>query len=134
MPEPARPRRIRIPFFMDLVLVSDPGQIKQIDESGEVDRLHAFPTRSLPIWVRFFFRATKFHDDRRDLWFCPFESSSNSTYPGRREYLLKKVAEGYTPDDVKQIADLLISGADDARLSLAMVQVVNRRFFQRDIP
>jgi hypothetical protein len=134
MPEPARPFRIRVPLFMDLVVVSDPVQIKDIDESGDVDRLHAFPTRSLPLWVRFFFRATKFHDDRRDLWFCPFESASNSTYPGRRDYLVKKVAEGYTPEDVRNIADLLISGADDAAVSQAMVQVVNRRFFGREIP
>jgi hypothetical protein len=134
MPEQARPLRIRVPFLMDLVVVSDPGQIKQIDESGDVDRLHAFPSRSLPLWVRFFFRATKFHDDRRDLWFCPFESSSNPTYPGRRAYLEKKVAEGYTPEDVGRIADLLTSGADDAALSQAMVQVVNRRFFGREIP
>jgi hypothetical protein len=119
---------------MDLVVVSDPGQIKQIDESGDVDRLHAFPTRSLPLWVRFFFRATKFHDDRRDLWFCPFESASNPTYATRRQYLANKVAEGYTPEDVSRIADLLIAGADDQALSQAMVQVVNRRFFGREVP
>jgi hypothetical protein len=116
------------------VVVSDPGQIKQIDESGDVDRLHAFPTASLPLWVRFFFRATKFHDDRRDLWFCPFESASNPAYPGRRAYLEKKVAEGYTHEDVGHIADLLTSGTDDAALSQVMVQVVNRRFFGREIP
>ena len=101
---------------MDLVVVSDPGQIKQIDESGDVDRLHAFPSKSLPLWVRFFFRATKFHDDRRDLWFSPFESASNPTYPGRREYLVAKVSEGYTTDDVTHIADLLTSNADDEAL------------------
>jgi hypothetical protein len=134
MPEPARPLRIRVPFLMDLVVVSDPGQIKEIDQSGDVDRLHAFPSKSLPLWVRFFFRATKFHDDRRDLWFCPFESASNPTYHPRREYLEKKVAEGYTAADVSQVADLLTSGADDAALSQVMVQVVNRRFFGRDVP
>jgi hypothetical protein len=134
MKEPARLMRIRVPFLIDLVIVSDATQIKQIDESGDVDRLHAFPTRSLPWWVRFFFRATKFHDDRRDLWFCPFESASNSTYPGRRAYLEGKVAEGYTREDVTRIADLLVSGVSDAALAQAMVQVVNKRFFGREIP
>jgi hypothetical protein len=99
-----------------------------------VDRLHAVPTASLPWWVRTFFRATKFHDDRRDLWFCPFESASDPSYPGRRAYLEEKVAAGYTEEDVRRIAGLLNDGADDEALSQAMVQVVNRRFFGHDVP
>jgi hypothetical protein len=51
MKELAKPMRFRVPFLIDLVVVSDAAQIKQIDESGDVDRLHAFPTRSLPWWV-----------------------------------------------------------------------------------
>jgi hypothetical protein len=128
------PLRIKIPFLVDLIVVSDPDQIRKIEATGDVDRLHTFPTASLPWWVRFFFRATKFHDDKRDLWFCPFESASNPTYPGRRAYLEEKVATGYSAEDVRKIADLLTTGADDETLSQAMVQVVNGRFFGREIP
>jgi hypothetical protein len=128
------PLRIRIPFLIDLVVVSDPAQIRRIDASGDVDRLHTFATSSLPWWVRFFFRATKFHDDKRDLWFCPFESASNPTYPGRRAYLEERVATGYDAQDVRKIADLLVSNVDDEVLAQEMVQVVNRRFFDREVP
>jgi hypothetical protein len=128
------PIRIWIPFLMDLVLVSDPDQIRAIDESGDVDRLHTYQTADLPWWVRTFFSATKFHDDQRDLWFCPFEPASNPTYPGRRAYLEQKVAEGYTSDDVQKMADLLMTNADDETLAYTMVQMVNRRFLGTEIP
>lgn len=128
------PLRVTIPFFMDLVIVSDPEQIKSIEASGDVDRLHHYSTPELPWWVRFFFRATKFYDDKRDLWFCPFESSANPTYVPRRAYLEAKVGEWYTPEDVRRIAGLLAAGADDEALAFEMVQVVNRRFVGTEIP
>ena len=128
------PLRIRIPFLLDVLIVSDPDHIQRIEASGDVDRLHARDTASLPWWVRYFFRATKFHDDTRDLWFCPFESSSNPTYLPRRAYLEQKVAAGYSPEDVRNIAGLLDANADDETLAHAMVQVVNRRFFGREVP
>jgi hypothetical protein len=84
--------------------------------------------------VRFYFRATKFHDDERDLWFCPFESAKDPTYRPRRAYLEVKVAEGHSAEDVRQIASLLRDKVDDEKLAHAMVQVVNRRFFGADIP
>jgi hypothetical protein len=128
------PKRIRIPFLFDLVVVSDPEQIKKISSSDAIDRLHAFPTASLPWWVRFFFGATKFHDKKRDIWFCPFESKSDATYEPRRKYLLDQVNKGYTQEDVETIADLLTRGADDEALGHAMVQVVNCRFVDEEIP
>ena len=126
--------RIKIPGLIDLITVSNPDQIKQIETSGEVDRLHAYPTASLPGWVKFYFKATKFHDVDRDLWFCPFESKSNPTYQPRRAYLEEKVAIGYRPEDVQHIAHLLKTNADDQTLTDSMVQLVNRRFFEQDIP
>jgi hypothetical protein len=128
------PLRITIPWFMDVVIVSDPDQIKRIEASGDVDRLHVYDTAALPWWVRYFFSATKFHDDRRDLWFCPFESTANPTYPPRRAYLEGKVGEGYTREDVLRIAALLTGNADDETLAHEMVQVVNRRFLGKEIP
>ena len=128
------PLRVRIPFLLDVLVVSDPDQIQRIEASGDVDRLHVKNTASLPWWIRYFFRATKFHDDRRDLWFCPFESEENPSYRPRRAYLEEKVATGYTVEDVRNIAGLLNANADDETLAHAMVQVVNRRFFSRDIP
>lgn len=128
------PLRIKIPFLFDILLVSDPDQIKRIEASGDVDRLHAYDTAALPWWVRYYFRATKFHDDERDLWFCPFESKSNPTYHPRRAYLEERVAIGYSAEDVQTIARLLRENADDETLAHAMVQVVNRRFFGKDIP
>jgi hypothetical protein len=128
------PLRIKIPFLLDVVIVSDPDQIKQIEASGCVERLHAYDSRSLPWWVRLYFRATKFYDDSRELWFLPFESASDPSYPPRRSYLEKRVATGYTEEDVKSIADLLRSDASDQALAHEMVQVVNRRFFVQDIP
>lgn len=135
MPNPRNsPRRITIPLLIDIIMVSDPEQIRTIESSGAVDRLHSYSTDSLPWWVRFFFRATKFHDDKRDLWFCPFESSSNFIYQKRRNYLASKVDEGYCEEDVQKIADLLRKDADEETLAHAMVQVVNRRFFGEEIP
>src|SRR5947199_9528928 len=107
------PLRVKIPFLLDMVVVSDPEHIKKIEASGDVDRLHVYETAALPWWVRFFFRATKFHDDERDLWFCPFESASNATYVPRRTYLEGQVSTGYRPEDVQHIADLLNANTDD---------------------
>src|SRR5262245_43122485 len=130
----AAPRRIRIPYVCDLVVVADPEQIRSVEHSGDVDRLHRYPTRDLPRWVRFFFRATKFHDEERDLWFCPMEPASDPSYRPRRAYLEEKAALGYAQADVVAIADLLEAGASDDARAHAMVQVVTRRFFGRDVP
>ncbi len=128
------PLRIKLPFLLDIIVVSDPEQIKKIETSGDVDRLHTYDTASLPWWVKFYFSATKFHDDERDLWFCPFESSSNPTYKPRRAYLEEKVATSYTQKDVKKIAELLKTNVSDEVLAYEMVQVVNGRFFGKEIP
>jgi hypothetical protein len=128
------PLRINIPFLLDIVIVSDPEHIRKIETSGAVDRLHVYDTALLPWWLKFFFRATKFHDDERDLWFFPFESTSCPNYESRRAYLEEKVAIGYSKDDVKRIAELLKTNASDEVLAHAMVQVVNRRFFGEEIP
>ncbi len=130
----SQPRRINIPFIIDLVIVTDASQIKAIETSGNVDRLHAYDTAVLPWWVKFYFQATKFHDAERDLWFCPFESTTNPTYQPRRTYLEEKVATGYSPNDVQKIAQLLKTNADDEVLAQEMVQIVNQRFFGKEIP
>ncbi|MBD2354227.1 hypothetical protein H6G41_06235 [Tolypothrix sp. FACHB-123] len=129
-----KPLRIKIPFLLDIIIVSDPVQIRLIEKSGTVDRLHSYDTKTLPWWVKFYFPSTKFHDNQRDLWFCPFESTNNSTYYSRRAYLEEKVALSYSQEDVQQIAELLRINASDEVLAHAMVQVVNRRFFDTDIP
>lgn len=129
-----KPLRIKIPLLLDVIIVSDPEQIKLIETSGDVDRLHTYDTASLPWWVKLYFSSTKFHDQQRDLWFCPFESSNNPTYHPRRAYLEEKVAISYQQEDVKKIADLLRSNASDEVLADTMVQIVNRRFFGQDIP
>jgi hypothetical protein len=128
------PLRIRIPFLLDLIVVSDPEQIKKIETSGDVDRLHTYDTASLPWWVKFYFKATRFHDAKRDLWFEAFESTSNPSYQPRRAYLEEKAGTGYTEADVKRIADLLNRNASDEVLAHEMVQIVNRRFFGQEIP
>ena len=128
------PLRIDIPFLLDIIIVSDPDQIKKIENSGDVDRLHFYETQSLPLWIQLYFRSTKFHDDERDLWFCPFESSSNPKYLPRRAYLEEKTATGYSQDDVRKIARLLRTNASDDVLAHEMVQVVNKRFFEAEIP
>jgi hypothetical protein len=128
------PLRIRIPFLLDLVLVSDPEHIRRIEASGDVDRLHRFETEALPRWLRFYFKATKFYDVARDLWFLALESASNPTYQKRRAYLEAMVAKGYTEEDVERIAELLHANVDDEVLGYAMVQVVNRRFVGEEIP
>ena len=130
----SKPNRIKIPFLLDIVIVSDPEQIRTIETSGDVERLHSYETSSLPWWVKFYFSATKFHDDERDLWFCPFESTSNPSYEPRRAYLQKQVDKGYSEQDVKKIASLLKEDADEEVLAHEMVQVVNRRFFEEEIP
>ncbi|MEM9091822.1 MAG: hypothetical protein AAGC93_24170 [Cyanobacteria bacterium P01_F01_bin.53] len=128
------PRRIKLPFLLDLVIVSDPAQIEQVEHSRDIDRLHTYPTQSLPWWVKLYFRATKFYDASRDLWFCPFESTSNPTYRTRRTYLEEKTAIGYRPEDVQRIAQMLRTEVSDDSLAQEMVQIVNHRFFKQEIP
>src|SRR2546426_10399092 len=94
-------------------MVSDPEHIKRIEASGDVDRLHTYSSRALPWWVRFYFRATKFYDEERDLWFLPLESTSDPSYAGRRSYFEDKVSTGYTQEDVDRIARLLRANADE---------------------
>ncbi len=127
-------RRVTLPFLLDVVIVSEPDQIRQIEKSGDVDRLHAYPTQDLPKWVQLYFRSTKFHDSDRDLWFCPFEASFDPSYPARRQYLEEKSAEGYSQKDVQRIASLLETDAADDVLAHEMVQIVNQRFFGQEIP
>ncbi len=120
--------------MIDVILVSDPDHIKRIEASGDVDRLHRYNTAALPWWVRLYFRATKFHDEERDLWFLPFESTADPSYNTRRTYLQQKVSTGYSQEDVERIARLLQANADEDALASEMVQVVNRRFLGEEIP
>lgn len=129
-----KPRRITLPFLLDVVIVSEAAQIRQIEKSGDVDRLHAYATDTLPKWVQLYFRSTKFHDAERDLWFCPFEASFDPTYADRRAYLEAKSNEGYSQADVEHIAHLLQTNAADDVLAHEMVQIVNQRFFGHEIP
>ena len=129
-----RPLRIRIPYVIDVILISDPDHIKRIEASGDVDRLHRYATAALPWWVRFFFRATKFHDAERDLWFLPLEAASDPSYSKRHAYMREKVSAGYTKGDVDRIARLLKAHADEDTLAYELVQVVDRRFLGEDIP
>ena len=128
------PLRLKLLPLLDLVVVSDPAQIEKVEASSDVDRLHVYPTPSLPWWVRLYFRSTKFHDVARDLWFCPFESKSNPTYASRRAYLEEKTALGYSPKDVKNIAQMLQLDVSDDAIAREMVQIVNKRFFGKAIP
>ena len=128
------PFRVKIPFLLDIIIISDSEQIKKIETSGNVDRLHAYDTASLPWWARIYFGATRFHDSKRDLWFCALESTSNSSYQPRRVYLEEKVAKSYRETDVKKIAELLNKNAEDEVLAYEMVQIVNQRFVDKEIP
>lgn len=128
------PLRINIPFLIDIIIVSDPDQIKQIETSDEVDRLHFDETKSLPWWIQLYFPATKFYDRDRDLWFLPFEPSNHPTYLRRQAYLEERVATGYSPEDVRLIARLLRNNATDDELAHEMVQIVNQRFLGAEIP
>src|SRR5437867_6521687 len=65
------PLRIRIPFLLDVVWVSDPEHIKRIETSGDVDRLHRYDTRSLPRWLRLYFKATRFYESCATCGFSP---------------------------------------------------------------
>jgi hypothetical protein len=128
------PLRIWIPFLVDVIFVSDPQQIKRIEGSGEVDRLHAYGTKALPFWIKTFFRATRFCDAERDLWFLSLESKKNSNYGQRYTSLQDKITSRPKPEDVETIADLLEANADDETLARAMTQIVNKRYFGEDVP
>ncbi|MGB3757762.1 MAG: hypothetical protein WBA07_15515 [Rivularia sp. (in: cyanobacteria)] len=130
----AKPRRIKIPFLLDIVIISQAELIKKVENSGDIDRLHSYDAESLPGWVKVYFRATKFYDDKRDLWFNPLEPTSNPTYQPRRNYLEEKVATSYSKEDVKKIAELLQTNAEDEVIAHEMVQIVNQRFFDKEIP
>ena len=128
------PLRIKIPFLVDIVYISDPELINKIEASGAVDRLHAYGTKSLPFWVTAFFRATRFCDYERDLWFLSLESDTNPEIVRRRASLRTEIDKGYSSADVQTIADLLKAKADDETLAHAITQVVNRRFFGEEVP
>src|SRR5207245_10089284 len=115
------------------VVASGPDPITQRAPPGAGDRLHAYASAATAWWVRFFFRATKFHDDERDLWFCPFESASDATYVPRRTYLENQVATGYSPEDIKHIAALLTADTYDETLAHSMDPVASRRFFRKEL-
>src|SRR2546430_12035268 len=91
-----RPLRIRIPFLIDVIFASDSEQIKRIEASGDVDRLHRYDTACLPWRVRLYFKATRFHDDERDLWFLALESASDPSYDKRRAHPREKASTRYT--------------------------------------
>jgi hypothetical protein len=88
----------------------------------------------MPAWIKLFFRATRFWDADRDLWFLSLETADAPAYQGRREYLEAQVAKGYSDSDVRYIAGLLNENAPDAVLAHAIAQVVNQRFFGEEIP
>ena len=98
-----------------------------------MDRLNAFGSESMPFWVRRFFEATRFYYPKRDLWFL-LTGTGEHGHQERRACLESKVDQWYTPQDVETIADLLEAKADDETLAHAMAQIVNRRFFGRDLP
>ena len=128
------PLRIRLPFLVDLVILTQAEQIRAVEASGDVDRLHVSDTAELPWWARTFFRATRFHDSDSDSWFLAFEPTSHPDYKTRREYLEQQIATGYSAEDVSRIADLLQNNANDAALADAMVQIVLRRFMKQGEP
>jgi hypothetical protein len=126
--------RLKIPFFVDVIFVADPEQIRRIETSGAVDRLNTYGTESMPFWMKTFFGATRFYDSKRDLWFLSLESERKPETRDRRACLQARVDQWYTPEDVETIADLLEAKADDETLAHAIAQVVNRRFFGQDLP
>lgn len=128
------PLRIKIPFLLDIIIVSDPEHIKKIETSGDVDRPHANGTAGVPLWLKMFLRATRFYDSERDLWFLALESASNPDVERRRAYLEAQVAKGYSESDVNNIAGLLNTNANDEALEHGIAQIVNRRFFGEEIP
>lgn len=128
------PFRIRIPYIVDVVFIAEPDHIREIEFSGDVERLHFYPTQSLPSWIRLYFGVTRFHTPQDDHWFLPFESATNKEYEPRRDYIKGKLGEGYAPEDVKHIADLLLSDATDDKLAAEMTQIVVERFFNEPIP
>lgn len=128
------PFRINIPFVLDVIIVSNPEQIKQIEASIDVERLHTYPTSELPWWVKYYLSATRFHTPQNDNWFLPFESSTHHEYKKRRSQMDDQIARGYSPQDITKIADLLMSNADDSELSFYMVQLIAGRFSQTEIP
>ncbi len=130
----SNPRRIGLFSLFDVVVVSEPSQIRAIETSPDIDRLHALGTRALPFWVKWFFAATRFWDPKRDLWFLNLESASNDQVAPRRQYLIERIEGWYTPNDVWSIVELLHRNASDDELSWAIAQIVNRRFFEADIP
>src|SRR5437763_15666333 len=122
-----RPLRITSPSLIDEIFVSDSEQIKRIEASGDVDRPHRYDTASLPWWVRFYFKATRFHDDERDLWFLALESASDPSYDKRHAYLREKGSTGYAQADVDRVVPLLRAQADQDVRARELAQGVNRR-------
>ncbi|CAM9396375.1 unnamed protein product [Discosporangium mesarthrocarpum] len=128
------PRRVTLPCIADLVIVSDPEQIRQVAAHPQIDRLHAVSTEEKPWWVRTLFPATRFWD-QDDNYFVPLTSSTAPGYTHRRDYIKDKLVSGISKEDVALVARLLHEGALDMDLTMAVVNAVNKRFFgEKGIP
>nr|ARQ20721.1 lipid body protein [Lobosphaera incisa] len=127
-----KPFRIDIPLPLlpvDIVIVQNPAQIQAINKSPACGRLHAVPTSQMPKWVQLYFSATRFHDDRKDTWFIPFEAEVPATHAAaRRSTISRLLASGHTQDDVYKVAKIVRAGGDLEKLADYLVPMVNSRF------
>ena len=132
-----KPLRIDLPLPfvpLDIVFVSEPDQIKAINQSPNVHHLHSIPTKDMPQWCQWFFSATNFHNFKRDKWFLAFEPVSNPDYVTRRAMHDNINRQGFTHEDVQRVAKLCQANADEETVADALAQIVAGRILEREIP
>eukprot|EP00904_Undaria_pinnatifida_P011760 jgi/Undpi1/7714/HiC_scaffold_23.g10187.m1 len=66
--------------------------------------------------------------------FVPLTSTKDPRYTKRRAYVAENVKDGVLEEDVKKIAYLMHTGAPQEELERAVVNGVNRRFYNKDVP
>lgn len=132
-----RPLRIDLPLPfvpIDIVFVSEPNQVKAINQSPNVHHLHSIPTKDMPKWCQLFFSATNFHNFKRDKWFLAFESDSDPTYVTRRAMHDNRARQGFTHEDVHRVAQLCQANADEETVADALAQIVAGKILGKEIP
>ncbi|KAK9811700.1 hypothetical protein WJX72_008597 [[Myrmecia] bisecta] len=73
--------------------------------------------------------STRFHDDRSDKWFVPFDADTPATHAAaRRSTISRLLATGHTPADVQKVAEIVRADGDLQQLADYMTPMVNSRF------
>eukprot|EP00172_Hildenbrandia_rubra_P001516 Plantae.Rhodophyta-Hildenbrandia_rubra.ctg2081.p1 GENE.Plantae.Rhodophyta-Hildenbrandia_rubra.ctg2081~~Plantae.Rhodophyta-Hildenbrandia_rubra.ctg2081.p1 ORF type:complete len:334 (-),score=72.81 Plantae.Rhodophyta-Hildenbrandia_rubra.ctg2081:241-1242(-) len=115
-PREVRPhRRLKFFNFIDVLWVSDPEDIRRLEASDKISRLHSEETKDIPAVARFVLQASMWFNPETDAWFMGMEAKDSIKHPIKRDvhyqkrisYIKDELRRGYTRDDVDDMVVLL---------------------------